>query len=87
MSKEKLTWEDVSQEYMETFRCLGIFFEEPAGTERLLNGKDGEVCYSLKDETPETIHDRIERSKKAGRNLFYEELPKYKIEYIPGYQY
>lgn len=86
MSK-KLTWDDVMIEYIDTFRSLGIFYEEPSGTEPLLNGKDGDVCYSLRGETPETFRDRIERSKKAGRNLFYEELPEDKIEYDPDVQY
>lgn len=70
MNNGEITWNDVIEEYMETFKCLGIFFEEPSGTVPLLNGEDGENCYSLKDETPETVHERIERSKKAGRNLF-----------------
>ena len=87
MDKEKITWDDVIVEYIETFRCPGIFYEEPSGIIPLLKGKRGKGCYSLENETPETIHDRIERSKKAGRNLFYEELPKYKIEYIPGARY
>lgn len=87
MSKEKITWDVVIEEYMETFKCLGIFFEEPSGTVPLLNGNDGAKCYSLENETPESIHERIERSKKAGRNLFFEELPEYTMDYIPKAQY
>lgn len=87
MSNGKITWDDVMREYIETFRYPGIFFEEPAGTELLIQGKNGEGCFTLKDDTPEKAHDRIERSKKAGRNLFYKELPKYKIKYEPGARY
>lgn len=87
MSKGKITWEDVIMEYIEAFRYPGIFYEEPAGTELLLHDEEGENCYTLKDETPETVHDRIERSKTVRRNLFYEECPEYKIEYLPDVDY
>lgn len=87
MSKEKLTWHDVMREYIEAFRYPGIFYEEPSGTELLIQGENDEGCFTLKDDTPEKAHDRIERSKKAGRNLFYEELPEYKIEYLPDVDY
>lgn len=32
------------------------------------------------DETEDAFLDRIERSRKAGRNLFYEEWPKHEYE-------
>lgn len=87
MSKQKITWYDVVIEYLETFRYCGIFCEEPGGYIPLVNDPDGDMCYSLKEETPETVHDRIERSKKAGRNLFFEECPVHEVVYIPGCQY
>ena len=87
MSEKKITWDDVILEYIETFKQPGIFYEEPGGVMPLLHNENGETCYTLKDETPETVHNRIERSKKAKRNLFYEECPVYKIEYIPGVMY
>lgn len=87
MSESKRTWDDVIHEYIETFRHLGIFYEEPGGVVPLLHDYDGEVCYTLEDETPDTVHDRIERSKKAGKNLFFEECKVYEIEYKPGSQY
>lgn len=87
MSNGKITWGEVIQEYIEVFRYPGIFYEEPDGTELLIQGENDEGCFTLKDETPETVHDRIERSKKAGKNLFYEECPEYKIEYEPDAQY
>lgn len=87
MSGTKRTWDDVIREYIETFKHLGIFFEEPGGTVPLLHDYDGEVCYTLKNETPDIVHDRIERSKKAGKNLFFEECEEHKIEYEPGVNY
>ena len=76
MSEKKITWDDVILEYI-----------EPGGVVPLLRGEDGETCYTLKDETPESVRKRIERSKKAKRNLFFEECPVYKFEYTPGAMY
>lgn len=87
MSESKRTWDDVMQEYIETFKRLGIFYEEPGGIVPLLNDYEGEVCYTLEGETPDTVHDRIERSKKAGENLFFKECKVYEIKYKSGVQY
>lgn len=87
MKQCNLTWEYVIQEYIETFRHLGIFYEEPGGVVPLLHDYKGDVCFTLENETPAIVHDRIIRSKQAGRNLFFEECAKYRIIYSPNTNY
>lgn len=87
MSNHNLQWDDVIREYIQEFKHVGIFFEEPGGNVPLLHDYDGEVCYTLENETPDTVHERIERSKKAGKNLFFEECEVYKVEYETGVDY
>lgn len=64
--------------YRETFSNSRCFHLETS-TMLLIEkpGRKGKTYRQPSDETEEQFLDRIERSKKAGRNLFYEEWPEF----------
>lgn len=59
--------------YLEAF-STSPFFAEPSNV--VIVEDDNGVMYNV-DEPESATVDRIRRSVKAGRNLFYEELPQY----------
>ena len=46
----------------------------------MIESSDGKIILSPHSEDDATFLDRIDRSKKKGRNLFYEEWPEEKLE-------
>ena len=69
--------------YRKQFPDDNCFFSEP-GSEILIETKE-KAFISPSDETDEVFSDRLVRSKKIGRNLFYEEWDTF--EYNPDYIY
>lgn len=57
--------------YFEAFGSMP-FFAEPSSV-IVVEGENGSLY--MVDEPEEKTLDRIQRSKEAGRNLFFEELP------------
>ena len=55
----------------------GIKMEAVGGNAVFVENADGEA-FDLTEQSDSEVIDRIERSKKAGRNLFFEECPPYK---------
>lgn len=72
-------------EYRKQFPMDSCFFNEP-GSGVLIESKSKQKAFiSPADETDEMFLDRLTRSKKVGRNLFYEEWETF--EYNSDYVY
>lgn len=77
--------EESMYKYREQYPEEECFFWEPSCNLCIVNA-DGEERLSPTYETDEEFLDRLERSKQAGRNLFYEEWTTVP-EYRPGAKY
>jgi len=71
--------------YLEQFYAT-ICIDEADGVHEFITDDDGND-YDITDETDAKVLDRIQRSKKAGRNLFFEECPPYTPSYEDGANY
>lgn len=69
---------DTILKYREQYPEDGCAYLEPSNFVFVDNGE--KVLLNPRDETDEIFLDRLERSKRAGRNLFYEE---WTDEFIP----
>lgn len=61
----------------EYHKWSGDWFGLTEGPWHIYRATDQQKFTVPAEETDATFADRIERSKKAGRNLFYEELPEF----------
>ena len=75
---------EVLKEYRKEYPNDTIGFGEPDGV-LIERGSDKVGFYGNENESDEVFLDRLERSKKAGRNLFYEEWEPF--EYEDGVDY
>lgn len=75
----------IREEYLAAFNECIIMDECGSGT-IFVEDEDGNA-YSLNGLSNEQIMDKIERSKKAGVNLFYNECPKWHPRYDKDKEY
>lgn len=74
--------------YREQFATNRCAYLEPDLFMRIgIEDENGDTHIQPKDETDEIFLDRLERSKAAGRNLFFEEWEKFEFEYDPDCVY
>lgn len=84
MKSEDMKVLDVMEAYAASGLSGDLAFLEPDGIPSV-ELPDGTVFAAEGDEPPAKILDRIQRSQKAGRNLFLEEWSRF--EYEPGCLY
>ncbi len=73
---------DSISKYWKQYPDGGIGYSEPDGGLMISNLENGKTYKAPANETDELFEDRLERSKKARRNLFFEEWEEY-ISDIP----
>lgn len=66
--------------YREQFGNRSCMFAEPSSRIMITDERSGASFISPANETDESFSDRLERSKTAGVNLFYEEWEPLKLE-------
>lgn len=77
---------DSIKKYRKVFNTDSCGYNEPGYGEVIVTDDEHHVSYiGTRKETDEEFLDRIERSLKAGRNLFYEEYQK--LVYEEGWIY
>ena len=59
--------------YREQFHTNGCAFAEPSNNIMVVDPDTGKTLISPKDETEKEFMDRLDRSKREHRNLFFEE--------------
>ena len=69
--------------YSNTFKGSELFFDFNSRKIMVNRESDGKLFVRPNGETDETIIDRIERSKQAGRNLFFEEWEEVVPPFVP----
>lgn len=80
MLTSKCVW--AYREQFDTKKCV---FAEPSSHIMVLNPDTGKYYISPYNETEEECMDRLERSKRENRNLFFEEWDEFIM--IPGVLY
>ena len=82
----EISWEAMGK-YYDTFKDAEAGYLVPDGKVVVVNPNTGESYIPYEDETEEKFLDRINRSVKAGRNLFFEEWQENDEQFDPDVEY